>query len=122
MKLLLCKECEDVIRLIQEQVRSCRCGKVSGVYTDPINAIYTGDSAISLGFANSTLVSAMGNQPESGWGVDFKAFVIAKECDTFKKVEQITPKRCMLGREPLLCTEWQNSKSGCIGCKHNLLK
>jgi NhaP-type Na+/H+ and K+/H+ antiporter len=54
--------------------------------------------------------------------VDFKAFVIAKECDTFKKVEQITPKRCMLDREPLLCTEWQNSKSGCIGCKHNLLK
>jgi hypothetical protein len=122
MKLLLCSECQDVIRLQTERVRLCKCGKVSGVYLNDLDAIYAGDTAIPLGFANSTLVTALRNQPEEGMGYDFKAFIIPKECPTFKKVESITPKRCALNREPVLCKEWQISTFGCRGCKHNLLK
>ena len=85
MKLILCTECEDVVRLRQEEERFCNCGKCSGQYTDEINAWYKGETAIPLGFANSTLVVAMKNQPESGWGEHFTAFVISKQCDTFKK-------------------------------------
>jgi hypothetical protein len=83
MKLVLCKNCQDVIRLIDEE-RKCRCGNVSGRYLDEIHAEYSGEYAVPIGFANSTLVHAVHNQPESGIGETFEAFVIPKECPTFK--------------------------------------
>ena len=43
MKLLLCKECQDIVRLIQEEKRVCKCGKVGGKYTDDLNAVYFGE-------------------------------------------------------------------------------
>ncbi len=90
MKLLLCKNCQDVIRLVQEEVRTCRCGKVSGKYINDLDAIYSGDDAIPLGFANSTLVEAIVNQPEgNGLGKEFTAFVIPKKCSTFVKVRKL---------------------------------
>ena len=89
MKLLLCKNCQDVIRLVQEEVRTCRCGKVSGKYINDLDAIYSGDDAIPLGFANSTLVKAIVNQPEDGWGKEFTAFVIPKNCPTFVKINEV---------------------------------
>ena len=87
MKLLLCKNCQDVIRLIQNEKRTCKCGAVSGMYTDSLNAVYSGEHAIPIGFANSTLVRAIKNQPENGMGETFTAFVIPKKCDTFIKEE-----------------------------------
>jgi len=89
MKLLLCKNCQDVIRLIQGEIRTCKCGAVSGKYLDDLNAIYSGDEAVPLGFANSTLVEAFRNQPEDGMGKTFTAFVIPKNCYTFEKVEKV---------------------------------
>jgi len=85
MKLILCTKCQDVVRLIQENERSCECGNCSGQYTDELNAWYKGDTVIPLGFANNTLLMALLNQPDCGWGENFTAFVIPKECDTFKK-------------------------------------
>jgi len=41
MKLLLCTECSDVIRL-KSHNKKCDCGKVAGRYVDEINAVYTG--------------------------------------------------------------------------------
>lgn len=89
MKLLLCKNCQDVIRLIQGETRTCKCGAVSGKYLDNLNAIYSGDEAIPIGFANSTLVEAIRNQSEEGMGKVFTAFVIPKKCYTIEKVEKI---------------------------------
>jgi len=90
MKLLLCKNCQDVIRLVQEEVRTCRCGKVSGKYINDLDAIYSGDDAIPLGFANSTLVEAIVNQPEgNGLGKVFTAFVIPKNCPSFVKINEV---------------------------------
>jgi hypothetical protein len=89
MKLLLCKNCQDVIRLQVNIKRTCKCGNVSGIYLDDLNAIYSGDDAVPIGFANSTLVEAIRNQPEEGMGKVFTAFVIPKNCYTFEKVERI---------------------------------
>lgn len=86
MKLLFCKSCHDVIRLIQDRERLCKCGKVGGRYIDEIRAEYWGGKkAIPLGFDNYSLASAIDHQPLSGEGQYFKAFVIPKACPTFKK-------------------------------------
>ena len=86
MKLLLCKECQDIVRLIREEKRVCKCGKVGGKYTDDLNAVYFGEMAVPIGFANSTLVKAVHKQPENGMGENFTAFVIPKVCLTYKLV------------------------------------
>lgn len=85
MKLLLCKECQDIIRLVDVK-RTCKCGKVGGRYIDDLNAVYFGDMAVPIGFANSSLVSAVRNQPKNGMGENFTAFVIPKVCSTYKLV------------------------------------
>jgi hypothetical protein len=87
MKLLLCKNCSDVVKMSQE-IRWCNCGKVGGKYIDEINACYWGDEAILLGFANDTLVEAVKNQPEHGLGEQFVSFVIPKNCPTFVKCKR----------------------------------
>lgn len=87
MKLILCKKCQDVVRLIQEEERTCKCGSCSGKYEDDLHAYYKGEHAVPMGFANSTLVNAVVNQPESGMGSNFTAFIIPKECPTFEKIE-----------------------------------
>ncbi len=84
MKLLLCSECYDVFSL-DFHLKSCTCGQTEGKYIDDINAIYAGRSAIPLGFNNLTVVEAIKKQPEKGWGEEFKAFVIPKDCPTFKR-------------------------------------
>lgn len=86
MKLIFCKKCQDVIRLIQEEKRTCRCGECSGQYTDELRAWYKGDAAVPLGFNGTSFVNAIENQPAKGFGKDFTAFTIAKKCDTFTKI------------------------------------
>jgi hypothetical protein len=83
MKLILCKECGDIVKCLRYK-RYCDCGASWGQYTDDLNAIY-GGKALPLGFANSSLVSAVSNQPASGMGQVFEAFVIPKQCPTYKE-------------------------------------
>ena len=91
MKLLFCLKCQDLFKL-DFAVRKCNCGACSGKYLeDGLNAVYSGDKAIPVGFANNTFVSAIKNQPEDGWGSLFNAFVIPKVCKTFKKVKRVFP-------------------------------
>lgn len=85
MKLLLCKECQDVIRLVDTK-RTCKCGKVGGKYNNNLDAVYFGEMAVPLGFANSTLIRAIHNQPDEGIGENFTAFVIPRVCSTYKLV------------------------------------
>ena len=87
MKLILCKECSDVFKLSQEEVRTCSCGKCSGKYTDYLNAWYSGEPAVPIGFANRSLIKAIKLQPQEGMGEKFEAFVIPKDCPTFKKLK-----------------------------------
>lgn len=85
MKLIFCANCWDVFKLAMES-RTCYCGECSGHYLeDRLNAVYSGESAFPLGFANSSLLLAVDRQPEEGMGKEFTAFVIPRECPTMKK-------------------------------------
>lgn len=88
MKLIFCpeKDCQDVRKLRDEECVSCLCGK-SGGYLLPnqLDAVIYG-KAIPLGFANSSLRSALTSRPERGQGSVFTAFVIPKDCPTVKEM------------------------------------
>jgi len=84
MKLILCPHCQDV-RKLDKILTTCKCGKSYGRYLDDLNAEYSGD-AIPLGFSNSSLLSAIKHRPGQGNGAIFTAFVIPKQCSTYKKV------------------------------------
>ena len=87
MKLILCTECHDVFKLDYKE-RRCKCGRTWGMYEDNgLWAQYSGDTAVPLGFANSSLVKAIDNQPQEGMGEEFVAFVIPIECPTMEKIE-----------------------------------
>ncbi len=86
MKLVLCTECWDVFKLAMEP-RSCKCGLCSGHYKDRLNAVYSGEEAMPLGFANGSLMLAMGEQPKEGMGKEFTAFVIPEICPTMEYQE-----------------------------------
>lgn len=84
MKLILCKKCQDVVRLVQSEERACSCGTCSGRYTNELDAWYKGGVfVVPLGFDNWSLSTAVHEQPENGMGKIFRAFVIPKECKTF---------------------------------------
>ncbi len=83
MKLLYCRRCDSVVRLVMKE-RSCECGKTSGRYLDSLHAIYTGP-AVPFGIANSSFVEAMRNQPFKGKGQEFTAWVMPVECNTMKR-------------------------------------
>ena len=86
MKLLLCPDCGDIFN-IKEVEKTCTCGLTRGHYVDNLNAIYSG--GIPLGFANSTFLKAVREQPQSGRGKEFTAFVIQKDCPTFKEQKSV---------------------------------
>jgi len=54
---------------------------------DDLQAVYSG--GIPLGFNNFTFLPALHGQPEKGLGRRFEAFVIPKQCPTFKLVEHV---------------------------------
>lgn len=82
MKLIFCPHCQDIVKL-HKTTTVCKCGWCYGAYLNDLHAFYS-RAAIPLGIINSSLVNAIKNQPESGNGREFTAFVIPKECPTFK--------------------------------------
>lgn len=96
MKLFLCKKCTDIVRIIPNEKRTCQCGSSSGVYTDNLNAVYTGENCVPIGIANSSLIKALQmaqienkhqKTPTTCQGIDFKAFVML-DCTTSIKIEK----------------------------------
>lgn len=47
MKLLLCRECGDVVQLLAEE-RWCRCGQAHGYYRDDVAAVISGSAEVLL--------------------------------------------------------------------------
>lgn len=86
MKLLFCPKCSDVFSLSFDE-KSCSCGESKGKYLDNLSAEHTG--GIPIGFDNTSFVIALKQQPDSGMGKKFNAFVIPKQCNTFKKIERM---------------------------------
>lgn len=59
MKLLLCMECQDIIRLIEDDLRFCKCGLCCGMYLDERQVVTNGNGT-SLAIGNGSLVQAIG--------------------------------------------------------------
>ena len=88
MKLIYCSHCDDV-RKLSYTLTTCECGRSFGKYDkDGLNAMYSGE-AVPIGFANQSFMDAFLDQPESGQGQRFEAFVIPKKCPTFTQVKKI---------------------------------
>ena len=84
MKLIYCPMCDDVVRL-RLAVKRCKCKGSSGHYHDDgLTATITG-FAIPLGFAYLSFHHAVANQPNTGQGLTFTAFVIPKDCKAVKR-------------------------------------
>ena len=89
MKLLLCRACQDIVKLGSGKFRKCACGKSSGRYlSDDWHAELKGENAVPICFLNTTLADAIVYQLISGGvGKEFIAFVAAKDHPTIKYVK-----------------------------------
>lgn len=83
MKLIFCTKCKDVVA-IRPQNRSCFCGSSWGQYLSSVDAVFGGE-AVPLGFANYSFLEALQDQPDESPGTVFTAFVIEKNCPTFRR-------------------------------------
>ena len=89
MKLLLCKGCSDIVRPLIGIEIFCQCGSCAiTAQHDNITVSYSGEKAIIIGIHNSSFIHAVANQPESGMGKEFVAFVIPKQCESVIKKER----------------------------------
>lgn len=89
MKLIYCPKCDDV-RKIHSRATRCKCQKSWGRYLpDGLHATY-GGKAIPLGFDNPSFLEAI-KQQRGYTSSRFRAFVIQRECPTFKQVTAPAP-------------------------------
>jgi hypothetical protein len=58
MKLLFCRKCRDVFKLIRNKSRRCKCGAVTGRYLDRRNAEVS-PNAVSIAIGNGSLRKAI---------------------------------------------------------------
>lgn len=76
MKLIYCPNCQDVLKLRQQQTnRRCGCGKSFGRYIDEHHAVI-GGNAVPIGFAWDSFADALANRPAVGDGRRFQAWVM----------------------------------------------
>ena len=83
MKLLYCKNCHDIIKLLYTP-RFCRCGKTGGEYLNVLDIAVYGEKelAVPFGIHNSSFYKELEN---------ILAFFIPKKCRkvSFRKKEEI---------------------------------
>jgi hypothetical protein len=88
MKLLYCRNCGDVFSLKRcepSEARRCTCGGTSGYYVDDLNAVYSGQQAIPLGFDNPDFLRAVGSAGRTA--KVFIAFVMPDPATTFIRLD-----------------------------------
>lgn len=57
MKLIRCKKCNDVVRLIHKNWRTCECGKSGGQYNDDMLSATVGGKCEVIGIRNDYFTS-----------------------------------------------------------------
>lgn len=89
MKLLLCNNCGHMFNLSMI-TKACSCGRVKGRYTDNLNAIFTGKSAVPFCIGNGSFETALSQQrykdktdPEAFHGARFESWICPANSDTF---------------------------------------
>lgn len=86
MKLLLCIECQDIIKL-QLSDRTCKCERSGGRYLeDELHAEYHGP-AVPIGLSNADLVNAIVEYTESQGSHRFSAFTIPDSAPTMARTD-----------------------------------
>ncbi len=75
MKLFLCPLCEDIVRMVEGEMRHCKCGKSGGMYRDKVMAEIEGH-AIPIGISNPSLVEAVKLQQGYAHPIRIIAFTI----------------------------------------------
>ena len=88
MKLLHCSRCQDIFSMTFS-LKTCSCGKTSGVYIDALNVVYAGKYAICLGIDNQALDIAISKQSVDGEGVKFESYVVPSWCSSTIKVDKL---------------------------------
>lgn len=86
MKLVYCKDCQDVFNLTETE-RSCSCGKTRGRTLDRKKIIVSKD-AIPLGIEDAPFKYAVRKRRPSGIGGNFVAFVLPHVNDGLKYYER----------------------------------
>lgn len=66
MKLLLCEHCQDVFKLVPDQIRTCQCGKVKGRYDWDEHFAVSNGQGISVALDNNTIRRALINYHNHG--------------------------------------------------------
>lgn len=56
MKLIRCKKCNDVVRLVHKEWRQCDCGKSGGQYNDDLLSATVGGNCEVIGIRNDFFV------------------------------------------------------------------
>jgi hypothetical protein len=62
MKLIRCKTCEDVVRLIHTEWRKCYCGKSGGQYNDDLLSATVGGNCEVIGIRNDFFTESKKNR------------------------------------------------------------
>jgi hypothetical protein len=88
MKLILCKQCNDIVRLFSE-IRTCRCKKSAGVYLNDLDAVYSGEFCIPLGIDNTSMTKAIHRRDSVLYDNLIHAFVVHDYSETFKRVQNV---------------------------------
>lgn len=57
MKLVRCKKCEDVVRLVHTKWRQCECGKSGGQYNDDLMSATVGGESEVIGIRNDFMAA-----------------------------------------------------------------
>jgi hypothetical protein len=90
MKLLLCTHCQDIFKITTEEKKFCMCkrcwGQTIGNYKLSTKVrVSDNQHTVVLGVSNTELRMAVIDQPATGMGKKFLAFVIPKHCNTVEK-------------------------------------
>lgn len=88
MKLILCIQCNDVIKLQRDEIRYCKCKSSSGMYLNNMHGIYSGQFCIPLGIDNLSLMKSIQRRDMSSKN-NFEAFVVDEYSETFKRVDNV---------------------------------
>lgn len=84
MKLLYCRECDDVVRLLDDE-RTCMCGATKGRYLDEKNAVFSGP-AEPFAISNSQFAVAVQLRKEHGI-LPFGAWTTPIQAENFRSID-----------------------------------
>ena len=66
MKLIICKQCDDIVRLIHTNWRKCECGKSGGQYNEDLQSATVGGNCEVIGIKNDWVAAGKQKRREAG--------------------------------------------------------